>query len=385
VARPIRVLQLLVSTALGGGPEHVWQVIRGLPREEFQPLVAAPRDGPLFRRFQEQGVAVMAMPLNRLRPQALAGVVRLIRERRVDVVHSHGKGAGLYGRCAARWTGVPAVHTFHGIHYDEYPRWVIPLYLTLERRLSRLTRAVINVSRSQEAEGLALGLFPAERSHVIVNGVDGAAVRALVARRGVSKADLGLDPRTPVIGTVARFDPVKAIGTLLEALAQVRRRRVPAHLVLAGGGGEERELRARAHEAGLGGAVTFLGPTKDAVRVLSALDLFVSGSRKEGLPLTILEAMACGLPVVATRVPGNSDTVVDGVTGLLAAPGSAADLGDKVVALLGDLDRRRAMGEAGRRRVDEEFSLARMVDGVAGVYRAVVGRGPEAAPARRAA
>jgi glycosyltransferase involved in cell wall biosynthesis len=131
--------------------------------------------------------------------------------------------------------------------------------------------------------------------------------------------------------------------------------------------------------------VTFLGPTKDAVRVLSALDLFVSGSRKEGLPLTILEAMACGLPVVATRVPGNSDTVVDGVTGLLAAPGSAADLGDKVVALLGDPDRRRAMGEAGRRRVDEEFSLARMVDEVAGVYLAVVGRGPEAAPARRAA
>ncbi|HUG38201.1 MAG TPA: glycosyltransferase, partial [Candidatus Limnocylindrales bacterium] len=123
MSRPIRILQLLVSTALGGGPEHVWQVIRGLPRDEFAPMVAAPRDGPLFQRFRDLGVEVVEMPLNRLRPGALADVVRLIRERGIDVVHSHGKGAGLYGRCAAWWTGVAAVHTFHGIHYDEYPRW----------------------------------------------------------------------------------------------------------------------------------------------------------------------------------------------------------------------------------------------------------------------
>jgi glycosyltransferase involved in cell wall biosynthesis len=368
MTRPIRILQLLVSTALGGGPEHVWQVIRGLPRDEFAPMVAAPRDGPLFQRFRDLGVEVVEMPLNRLRPGALADVIRLIRERGIDVVHSHGKGAGLYGRCAAWWTGVAAVHTFHGIHYDEYPRWVVPLYLSLERALGRLTRVVINVSWSQEREGLALGLFSLARSRVIVNGVDESAVGALVGRRGVGKAQLGLPADVPVIGTVARFDPVKGIGLLLETLS-VLRRRIPAHLVLAGGGDEEREVRRQAAASGLAEHVTFLGQYQDAVRILSALDVFVSGSRKEGLPLTILEAMACGVPVVATRVPGNVDTVSDGVTGLLAEPGSPEDLADKVALLLEDPERRRTMGEAGRRRVAKEFSISRMVTETAEVYR----------------
>ena len=375
MTRPVRILQLLVSTALGGGPEHVLQVIRGLPCDEFAPMVAAPRDGPLFQRFLDLGVEVVEMPLNRLRPQALADVVRLIRDRGIDVVHSHGKGAGLYGRCAAWWTGVAAVHTFHGIHYDEYPRWVVPLYLSLERALGRLTRVVINVSWSQEREGLALGLFSHARSRVIVNGVDVAAVRALVTRRGIGKAQLGLSPEIPTIGTVARFDPVKGIGLVLEALS-VLRGRVPAHLVLAGGGGEEPELRRWAAASGLAEHVTFLGPNKDAVRILSALDVFVSGSRKEGLPLTILEAMACGVPVVATRVPGNADTVADGVTGLLADPGSPRDLAEKVALLLQDPGRRRAMGEAGRRRVEREFSIARMVTETAEVYRSVADGAP---------
>ena len=382
MARPIRLLQLLVSTALGGGPEHVWQVIRGLPRGEFVPIVAAPRDGPLFQRFHDLGVEVVEMPLNRLRPPALGDVVRLIRDRGVDVVHSHGKGAGLYGRCAARWTGIPAVHTFHGIHYDEYPRWVVPLYLALERGLARLTRVIINVSWSQEREGLALGLFSPTRSRVIVNGVDVAAVRALVARRGISKEQLGLGPGLPVIGTVARFDPVKAIGLLLETLGALRQR-IPAHLVLAGGGGEEQELRRRAAASGLVEHVTFLGPNKDGARILSALDVFVSGSRKEGLPLTILEAMACGVPVVATRVPGNADTVTDGVTGLLSEPGSPRDLSEKIASLLEDPARRRAMGEAGRRRVEESFSIDRMVAETAEVYRWVVAGGRGAAALRR--
>lgn len=375
---PIRVLQLLVSTALGGGPQHVGEVIRALPREEFEFVVAAPRDGPLFYRFRDFGVEVVEMPLNRLRPQAFGDVVRLIRDRGIDVVHSHGKGAGLYGRYAAWRTGLPSVHTFHGIHYDEYPGWMVPLYLTLERALARLTRVVINVSWSQEREGLALGLFSRAQSRVIVNGVDGAAVRSLVAQRGFSKTQLGLKPDVPVIGTVARFDRVKAIGLLLDTLAVLRRHVPSAHLVLAGGGGEERQVRQRAAAAGLARCVTFLGPTKDAVRVLSALDVFVSASRKEGLPLTILEAMAYGLPVVATRVPGNVDTVADEVTGLLTDPGSPRDLSDKVVSLLEDPSRRRAMGEAGRRRVEEEFSMQRMLAQTADVYRSMAGRDPAA-------
>ncbi len=254
MAGRIRVLQLLVSTAVGGGPRQVLQLTRALPRDS-------------------------------------AGF---------DLVHSHGKGAGLYGRYAAWRLGVPAIHTFHGIHYDEYPAPVARLYLVLERVLARATRVVINVSHSQEREGLALRLFAPAQSRVIVNGLDGAAVGALAAGRGFAKAQLGLAPTTPVIGTVARFDPVKAIGHLADALALLRERIPAAHLVLAGGGGEEKDVRRHVARARLIDAVTFLGTTKDVVRVLPALDVFVYTSRKEGLPLAVLEATACGLPRTRT-------------------------------------------------------------------------------------
>jgi glycosyltransferase involved in cell wall biosynthesis len=98
--------------------------------------------------------------------------MQLVRGHRIDIVHTHGKGPGLYGRLAARAFGIPAIHTFHGIHYGSYSRIGQDLYLALERRLSRLTHTVINVSRSQEVEGLALGLFRPEQSVVVVNGID---------------------------------------------------------------------------------------------------------------------------------------------------------------------------------------------------------------------
>lgn len=129
---PIRVLQLLVSTGLGGGPKHVFDLVRRLPPEEFRVVVAAPADGPFFQRFQELRVEVAALRLNRLGPGSLAAVIRLMRERGMQVIHSHGKGAGLYGRLAGWWTGVPALHTFHGLYYRKYPLGLRQLYLKLE-------------------------------------------------------------------------------------------------------------------------------------------------------------------------------------------------------------------------------------------------------------
>ncbi|MFZ1058972.1 MAG: glycosyltransferase [Candidatus Rokuibacteriota bacterium] len=109
--------QLLVTTGIGGGPKQVYDLVRSLPRGEFEVIVAAPRDGIFFERFQELGVRVEELPLRRLGPRHLLSTIRLIRALGIDVVHTHGKGPGLYGRLAVWWTGVPAVHTFHGIHY----------------------------------------------------------------------------------------------------------------------------------------------------------------------------------------------------------------------------------------------------------------------------
>lgn len=372
---PLRVLHLLVSTTLGGGPKHVFDLIRRLPKEEFSVVIGAPADGPFFERFRSLGVEVAELPLNQLRPWTLAAVGRLVRDHRIQVVHSHGKGAGLYGRLVGWWTGVPALHTFHGIHYSHYPPGLRQLYLSLERRLARLSYAVIHVSESQAREAEKLGLADPERSRVVVNGIDAKEVRALAEHAPLSRAALGLPTETQILGCVARFDQVKGLDVLLESLRRLAGRYPKLCLVLAGSGAREGQLRKRVARAGLAERVRFTGSLDDPPRLFPALDLYVSASRGEGLPLSLLEAMACGLPVVATRVTGHVDVVVDGMTGFLTHPGDPEALAMHVARLLDDPELRQRMGRAGSERVEAHFRLEPMVDQLARLYREAAAAG----------
>ncbi|MBI2526459.1 MAG: glycosyltransferase [Candidatus Rokubacteria bacterium] len=372
MSAPIRVLELLVSSELGGGPAHVRDVIARLPRTEFAVSVGTPGGGPYVETFRQLGAHVVEVASDRLSPGALSAVVRLVRRHGIRLVHSHGKGAGLYGRLGARAVGIPAIHTFHGLHYSGYPPGLRWGYLALERGLARLTHTLVHVSESQAREARALGLSPVNRSRVIVNGIDLARVRALAGERPLTREALGLPPRALVIGTIARFDPVKALGVLLEGLSALAARFPSVALLLVGQGGGERELRARAAALGVHGRVVFAGAIPDAARCLPAMDVYASASLGEGLPLTLLEAMACEVPVVATRVPGHVDVVEEGVTGLLVPARDPRALAAAVGALLGDDARRGVMGAEGRARVARHFSADRMAAEVATLYREVL-------------
>jgi glycosyltransferase involved in cell wall biosynthesis len=364
-ARRIAVLELLVSSQLGGGPAHVEALVRHLDPAEFAVTVGAPAGGPFLERFRTAGADVVEIAADRLSPRTLTRVGRLIRARGAAVVHSHGKGAGLYGRLAARRAGAAAVHTFHGLHYAGYPPGARAIYLALERVLARRSHTVIHVSASQAAAARPLGLAPADRSRVILNGVDTARLEANALPRERARAELGVPPEGAVLGTVARFDPVKALEVLLEALP-----RVPgATLVLIGDGPEAAPLRARARGLGLEARVVFAGARLEAARWFAALDAYVSASRGEGLPLALVEAMATGLPVIASRVSGHVDTVTDGETGVLVPVDDPAALAAAAAALLADPARARALGAAGRARARRDFSVDRMAAEVAEVYR----------------
>jgi glycosyltransferase involved in cell wall biosynthesis len=371
---PIPVLELLVSTAVGGGPTHVFDLVSRLPRDEFVPIVVAPPDGPFFDRFSRAGIETRPAALNLLRPGPLLRLLRLIRSRGVRLIHSHGKGAGVYGRLAGRLAGVPAIHTFHGIHYERYSRAGRAFYLALERSLSGFTHTVINVSEAQEAEGLRLGLFNPAQSVVIVNGIDVAELDQTVARAPIERRDLGLAADDLVLGCVARFDPVKGLDVLLRAVSALVPRYRQLKLVLVGDGPEAAKLRRLSETLGLSGRVVFTGVVEGAPRIFPVWHVYVSPSRKEGLPLALLEAMACELPVVATRIPGHLDTVVAGETGLLAELDDPQDLSAIIARLLDDPDLRKRMGRAGRKRVEEHFTVERMASQIARLYREAVAR-----------
>jgi glycosyltransferase involved in cell wall biosynthesis len=366
----IRVLELVVSTQLGGGPAHVRDLIAGLPREEFTITVAGPGGGPLAEVYRRLGAGFIDLPLDRLSPLNFLRVFRLIRARDTHVVHSHGKGAGLYGRVAAWLARVPAVHTFHGIHYADYGLVPGGAYLSLERGLASTSETIIHVSSGQAQEARRLGLAPTDRTQIIVNATDCVRVRALAEEQPLSREALKLPPEGLVLGTVARFDPVKALDVLVESFALLALRCPPARLLIVGDGPERGRVESLARTRGVQDRVVFAGFVPDAPRCFPVMDLYVSASRREGLPLSLLEAMACGLPVLATRVSGHEEVVVHDLTGLLVPPDDPAALAGAAAALLGDPERRRRMGEAGRERVEREFSVSRMVAATAAVYRA---------------
>jgi len=362
----IRVLQLVTSTALGGGPRQVLELVRHLPPNEFRVSVAGPWDERFATDLRTAGVELAGVAVDSLRafPLTLRRVTRLVRDSRADVVHTHGKGAGVYGRLAAKRAGVPAVHTFHGIHYESYSRSRQGLYLALERALARITHTVINVSQTQDEEARRLGV--ARRSAVVVNGID---VDELRQRKVAQREDLGLSQDSQVVGFVARFDPVKKHELLVEALALVTERHPRVVLLLAGEGPEKARISRRAAELNVR-MLASDGATAWSTNVYRSCDLYVSSSAKEGLPLAPLEAMASELAVVATDVPGHRDVVEDGETGLLVPPDNAEQMAVAIASLLDDPERRREMGKRGAERVRRAFTVQSMVAKTAEVYRA---------------
>jgi glycosyltransferase involved in cell wall biosynthesis len=356
------ILQLLVSTRAGGGPQHVLTAVLGLRRRGWRFVVAGPGGGPMAGQFRAAGVDMVMLPTDRLRPLTLLRLVRLIRAQGVRLVHSHGKGAGMYGRLAARLVGVPAVHTFHGLHYERYPGPVRAGYLALERRLSAMTRTVVNVSHAQELEGLGLGLFTRDQSRVVLNGVDVARLGAAALERRDARAALGLDLGAAVVGCAARFDEVKRLDVLVRAAALS-----PGFtLALIGDGPEAAKLRRLAADLGVTRRLRLAGEVPEAAPLFPAFDVFASSARKEGLPLAVVEAMALGLAVVASDIPAHREVLGEPCDGLVT--GTAEAFAGRLTSVLDDAGLRARLGAENRTRARSEFDARDMLAGLEGVY-----------------
>lgn len=378
-AGPVPVLEINVTSALGGGPKAMLDLVGRLDRRAFAPVVVTPDDGPYFAQYRAWGLPVLDLPMRGgFRPSTLAAIVGAVRRHRVRVIHSHGKGAGLYGRLAAALTRTAAVHTFHGLHHHRHGRVGRAAYLALERALARVTTRFVHVSRSEMQEALALGVSDAARAVVIPNAVDCGEIDRLGAAAAGARAELGLSGAAAVVGTVARISPQKGIEDLVRAMRLVADHLPGARFVLIGDApaGDEplkRRLDELVAALGLDDRLIRPGYRRDAVTIMHAFDVYVSAALWEGLPITLLEAMACRKPIVATDVGGNNDVVVDGATGFLVPVGQPSALARRVCQLLDDAALRRRLGEAGRARVEEVFSFDRMVADTSALYAQALG------------
>lgn len=289
-------------------------------------------------------------------------VAAWLRRERADILHAHLPLAGVVGRLAGRWAGVPVVYTEHNLQ-ERYHPWT--------RRLNawtwRLQERVIAVS-GEVAHSIDRHLAQRVPVDVVQNGIAVERFSRYPVDRPRIRQTLGLPPEAQVVGTVAVFRSQKRLDHWLQTAALVRARHPEAHFLLVGDGPLRADLESTARRLELTDSVVWPGLCQDVRPYLAAMDVYLMSSAFEGLPLALLEAMAMELPVVATSVGGIPEVVVEEETGHLTPPGQPARLAAAVARLLEDPPRGRRLGEAGRRRVEERFSIERMAREVEAIY-----------------
>lgn len=380
----IRVLRVIARLNIGGPAIHATLLTERLDPRRYDSLLVAGTEDPREGNY----LALEDKSLDRLRVlpalgrevrgwqdlTALYQLIRLMREVRPTIVHTHTAKAGTLGRLAARLAGVPVVvHTYHGhVFYGYFSPRTTRLYLAIERWLARRTDRLLTVSETVRRELLALGIGTPERLTVMPLGLDLDRFLDCGGTRGQLRAELGVGADTPLVGIVARLVPIKAHEVFLEAAATLARQVPDSRFLVIGDGERRSELEGLARGLGLGDRVRFLGWRRDLERIYADLDLVVLTSRNEGSPVSLIEAMAAGRSVVATRVGGVPDLVEDGVTGCLVPAGDSHALAGAIGALLRDPDRRRSLGAAARKHVYPAFSADRLLADMDRLYRELI-------------
>lgn len=356
------------ADAIGGAAIHVRDLAVRLMADGHEPIVATGGVGVYSDMLEASGIQHYNLRWLRrsLDPVSdLRGVIEVrqfLREVRPALLHAHSSKAGVVGRIAARTSGVPVIFTAHGWSFTEgVPPMQRALYKAIDRITVPFAAQVISVSEFDRQLALKNRVGHADRIATVHNGMPDITSDML--------ADPGVTP--PRLIMVARFEPQKDHETLLRALATLRD--LPWTLSLVGDGPLSERMSALAAETGIKERIDFCGYRPAVAELLAESQIFVLASNWEGLPLTIVEAMRAGLPVVASDVGGVAELIDEGATGYLVSPRSAAALAAALRPLIADAELRRRLGSAGRRRYTASFTFEHMYRKTMAVYDRVAG------------
>jgi len=376
----IRIMHVVRPVA-GGIKNHLLALIGQSHGVRFHHQVACP-PGSLEQALKSLGVETFPVslggevsPLRDL--AALRDLISILKRERVQLLHAHSSKAGLVGRLAAGLAGVPAVVlTVHNsVFQDRWPAWKKAGMALCERGLAGRTGRIITVSNALARELTIRERISPEKIVTIYNGIEPGNF-SLAANRDYLWRITGIPPGKRVVGTVARLAPQKGVADFIRAAAILGGSMPEVNFLVVGDGPLKAELEQQAKQAGLSGRVFFTGERRDVDSIMPCLDVFVLASATEGLPLTLLEALAAGRPVVASRVGGIPEVVSHGVNGLLVDPGDVAGLARSMRSVLECREMSRAMGETGRRMVMESFTVGQMAGSTERVYLELVAGGP---------
>lgn len=353
--KPVTIAHVVTGLKIGGLERVVVNLIAGFRGSGHRLLVVCLEEGgPFAAEVERLGGEVMVLGKKPgMNWKSVRQLAKYFRQEKVSIVHTHNPSPHFHGTLAAVLAGVPVrVHTKHGRNYPHIKKAVL-----LNRFLSKVTDVIVPVSDNAGDVALQVEKVNPKKVRRIWNGID------------TDEYKPGPSPAGPVIGTVARLSPEKDQQTMLSAFRVVADQMPQARLMFVGDGVCMADLKAGAEKLGLASQVDFLGARSDVAALLPRMSLFTLSSITEGISMTILEAMACGLPVVASDVGGNREIVQPPLCGLIVPARDPRALGEAYLELLRDPSRCAQMGVAARQRVIDHFSLPAMTRGYGNLYR----------------
>jgi glycosyltransferase involved in cell wall biosynthesis len=397
VADATKILRVIARLNIGGPALHVAYLTEGLAQRGYETVLVA---GSIARGeesmayvAERRGVRLASLedlhreisPLRDL--SAVFKLARLIRRERPAILHTHTAKAGAVGRLAALAAGDARppviVHTFHGHVLRGYFNPLVAMgFRLLERWLATFTTTLIAVSPEVRDDLVRLGVAPAEKFAVVRLGIElDERVHEGGELRESTRRAVGIPQDALVVGWIGRMTAVKRTDDVLRGFRRLLDRHDDAYLCLVGDGPDRQRLERLAHELGVVRRCLFVGYQEDVAAFYDAMDVLVLPSANEGTPVSVIEAMAAGLPIVATRVGGVPDVVRDGVDGFLVPPGDVEALAERLAELAHDPELRRRLGESGRSYSLGRYRVERLVDDIDRLYRSLLAASSSSAQA----
>jgi glycosyltransferase involved in cell wall biosynthesis len=380
----IRVLQLITRLIVGGAQETVLYTASCLDKRLFEvEVLSGPQtgsEGSLIQEMRSLEIPLSILPELRreISPVrdllALVKMVRFMRENHYSIVHTHSSKAGILGRLAAKLAGVPVViHTVHGWSFHEYmPHWQRWFYIRMERLIASMTDTFILVAESDRQKGIQEGIGTPDQYHLIRSAIPIEEFDPEKYNREAVRKALGIASDAPVLGFIGRFSPQKNPLAWVRIAAIVANRLPACRFLLVGGGPLRPQVESAVSRLGLAERTVFGGLRRDIPSMLAGMDVLLMTSAWEGLPRVIPQALCERVPVVASRVDGIAEAILDGETGFLRQLDDESGLAEACLSLLENNELRKTMGQRGREFASSHFNLRDMVLRLQELYLALL-------------
>ena len=375
MSKKIKLLHVITHLPIGGAQDNTLYTVELLNKDKYDISLSCNLNGELVSRAKKvKHLKLYDVPnlrrevsiINDIR--AFLYLYKLIKKENFTIIHTHSSKAGFLGRIAAMLNKTPIViHTIHGFAFHDYMNsFKKNIFIYLEKLSAKWTHGLVTVSNLNKKKVVDLGIAPIEKLKNIYSGID--LTLFINEKNDQFRKELNLDSNHLLLGSVGRLSNQKDPITMIEAFCIVIKRFPSAHLTLVGDGELRDEILIKINQLQLNGRVHLTGNKNDPWKIYHSLDLFIMSSIYEGLGRSITEALSCGVPVVCTSVEGVPEIVRDNETGILVPPKDPGALATGIINSLNDMDNAKRMAEEGRKFVNENFDVNKMVDDIDSLY-----------------